>query len=288
MPTFGGGIVADVFVNVAEFVTNITAAPVGELCELPIVEAYSFAVGAAAGATVTMESHTWGPVATASTVVFYTTLASACAVKKNLTVTSSAAAAASGGLQARDLTVKTISKTQVYTGVACLSPGLVNCPPALQTTTQETSTLTLVTSVSSGVVPTFPASTSSSVTSTIPFGSNVQKLATLSGTPTSYVPGPMATAHTIVDGKTGGVSNKVIIGVSVGVGIPVVIGLVALCSYVDTLSALSAHVIVIAACFFIHGPSTDFATIGFSCSGRSVPWLLMILSTHKHLILLVA
>jgi hypothetical protein len=229
IPKFGAGIVADTFVNFAEFNTNITVAPDGDFCELPVVEAYSLAIGAAVGATLKLNSHTWGPAASSSTALFYTTLASACAVKGNPVKSSSVAVPTKGGIQARSLTVTTISTVRVYTGVACRSSGLVNCPASLQTTTQETSTLKLTTLVTSGAVPTFPASTSNYVTATIPFGTNVHKLAALSGTPTPYVPSPLATGHTIVDGRTGKVKNKLIIGLSVGIGVPVLIGLSAIC-----------------------------------------------------------
>jgi hypothetical protein len=99
--------------------------------------------------------------------------------------------------------------------------------------------------VPEGITPTFPASTALSVASTIPFGSGVQRLAATSGAPVSYVPPPPPPPSSTVSGEgsqgtgdvfgdigevlggsTGGVSNKLVIGLSVGLGVPVLIGVI--------------------------------------------------------------
>ncbi len=137
---------------------------------------------------------------------------------------SARAAAATG------LTTATISSKFTYTATGCLSTGLVNCPVSLQTTSKTTITSTIVTAMPSGSSATFPVTTQNSVASTIAFGTNSKALASSSGVPTSYDPSaPTNKISQIVDGSTGGVNNKIIIGVSVGVGIPVLIGLIAAC-----------------------------------------------------------
>jgi hypothetical protein len=217
--SFGSGIEAGVFANVAEFVTNVTTAAGGSSgnCELQVVEYYEFAVGAAAGATVSVGTRKWGPSPNTTIAIFHTTLADACAIRGTSTPTASATAAPA----ASHLTTTTITTKAVYAGQACLSSGMINCPVSLQTTTIYHTTLTLTTAVPSGVSATFPPTTFASVASTIPFGSNAKSMYITSGAPTSYVPG----AADFLDRKTGGVSNKVILGVSLGIGIPFVIAL---------------------------------------------------------------
>lgn len=57
----------------------------------------------------------------------------------------------------------------------------------------------------------------------------MKALSSTSGSPVSFVPTSSPTSPGIVgvlNGKTGGVNNKLIIGVSVGVGVPVLIAVV--------------------------------------------------------------
>ncbi|KAK4035342.1 hypothetical protein C8A01DRAFT_48438 [Parachaetomium inaequale] len=236
---------------VAEFLTNITggANQVAEDgCALKIVQEYTLAVGAAAGATLAVGSHTWGPNPSTSIPLFYTTLANVCAVTANATPTPTTTAALAAR-QADDpnLDTQTITTKVLYTGISCISPGLTACPQSLQTTGVLTSTKTTVTAVPSGQTATFPPSTALTVARTIPFGDGAQKLAATSGVPVSYVPPPPPPPETsttkggdnngdgnsdigdVIDdigevfhGETGGVSNKLIIGLSVGLGVPFV------------------------------------------------------------------
>lgn len=147
-----------------------------------------------------------------------------------------------------NLTPTTISTVLRHTAIGCADPALINCPMSLRTTSVLTATKTLITAVSSGVTPTFPAETADTVASTVAFGKGVKAVAATTGAPVSYVPPPpppSSSAATtsasigdkvddIVDdvtdflgGQTGGVSNKVIIGVAVGVGLPVLAALIA-------------------------------------------------------------
>jgi hypothetical protein len=229
--TFSSGAEVGIWLNLAEFITNITLAPEGDAggCELLVEEVYSIAIGAQAGATLAILDHTWGPTPNTSTALFYTTLASVCAVS----ATPTTAAVTARAVEASGLTTTTLSTEITYTGTACRSIGLLNCPLSLQITSKNTVTSTLATSVPSGSTATFPATTQSSVASTIAFGANAKALASSSGAPTSYIPGPTSTSGIVgvIDGKTGGVSNKLIIGVSVGIGLPVLLAIIAGCMY---------------------------------------------------------
>jgi hypothetical protein len=225
--SFSSGAEVGVWANIAEFITNVTAAPSTDTsgCKIIVEEVYSMAIGAQAGATLAIADHTWGPTPNTSTVLFYTTLASICAGS----TTSTSAALTARAAAATGLTTTTISTKITYTGTACRSTGLINCPVSLQTTSKYTTTSTLVTSVPSGSKATFPATTQNSVASMIAFGTNVKALASASGTPTSYVPAATSTSRIVdfLNGKTGGVSNKIILGISIGVGVPVFIAIVA-------------------------------------------------------------
>lgn len=185
------------------------------------------AIGATAGASVAIDTHTWGPTPNTSIPIFYTTFIDACAVSTTTTLSAPVTARA----VQTGLTTTTITSKITYTGTACLIPGLLHCPVANQTTSKNTVTSTLVTSVPSGVKATFPATIQTSIASTIAFGKNMKQMsAAESGTPTSFVP-PTGSSTNGISGfttkETGGVSNRIIIGVSVGLGLPVLIAIIA-------------------------------------------------------------
>jgi hypothetical protein len=215
-----------------------------------VVEEYTLLVGANAGATVAVDDHTWGPTPHTQVPLWYTTLANVCAVGGSSTVAGSAAVTSSGNgaaatssgsaatsskggffnslLPRQALTTTTTKTTETYTATGCLSTGLVNCPASLQSISVNTVTKTLTTSIPSGSTASWAATTQNTV-STIAFGNNAHEINPSSGTPTSYVPGPTSGITSIVDGKTGGVSNKIIIGVVVGVGLPLLLASIAAC-----------------------------------------------------------
>ena len=255
--SIGAGIEASAFANIANFVTNVTLPQLSnggnKLCELDVVEYYEFAVGAAAGATVHVADKSWGPTPETTTVIFFTTLVDACATKTTASTTSAAPTVTKKARQVAastpSLTTTTITTTDVFVGQVCSISGLINCPVSLQKTTTFPTVRTLVTAVPSGVTPSFPATTFNSVSSTQNFGDQVRNLISSTGAPTSFTPSntstgfiPQATKaigdagndlRSFLDGSTNGVSNKVIFGVSVGLGIPVLIALIASLVYVS-------------------------------------------------------
>jgi hypothetical protein len=223
--------------DIAQFKTNVTAAPAtnGNICELRVIEEYVLALGANVGATLGIGTHTWGPVLETNIPIYYTTLADACAASK----TSSAVLGATTtgpAISARQDVETTTTITEVtYTATQCLSTGLVNCPASLQTTSKNKVTKTLTATLTSGAEPVFTAV--NTVVNAIAFGTNIREMSATSGSPVSYIPQPTQTDgngggsgggnSNDFKGETGGVSNKVIIGVSVGIGVPVLIAVIA-------------------------------------------------------------
>lgn len=229
-PPIRGGIEIGVFANVAEFITNVTYTP-EEDCKLKVVESYQLALGAKAGATVAIDTHSWGPVAATSIPIFYTEMAEACAISKTRSSVATPTITPNPKAEKRqDMTTTTITTKVTYTGVNCINPSLVNCPVSLQNTSQSTETRTLVTVVPEGSKVSFPVSVQDAVT-TSAFGSGAIRLDATSGSPVSYVPPPKKTGgddgHTSpLDGEVGGVKKSVIVGVGVGLGVPVLLALI--------------------------------------------------------------
>lgn len=236
-----GGIDVAVFATVAEFTTNVILGGLDDEndCNLRVTESYQLALGAEAGASIAVGPHTWGPTPETEIPLWYTTLADVCA---NQGQPSTTATATTPGLRARaddNLTTTTTTTEVVYTGVSCQSPGLVNCPASLQTTTRFTTTKTLTTMVSSGSEATFASTTRNTVVSPIAFGSNAHSLRATTGLPVSYVPevsgaggnsqGGSAGDDHDDDGNNHNDHKDVIIGVTVGVGVPVLAAIIGGC-----------------------------------------------------------
>ncbi|KAE8453288.1 hypothetical protein EG329_011355 [Mollisiaceae sp. DMI_Dod_QoI] len=231
------GAEVGIYADIAEFITNITVVPPGHSseCELFVQEVYSMAIGAKAGATVAIDSQTWGPTLNTATPIWYTTLASVCASSS----TSSTPLVTARAVNASSLETVTLTTSITYTGVVCLDTTLVNCPVSSQTTSKYVGASTLVTSVPSGSKATFPPTTQNSVVRTSDFGANVQRLSATSGPPVSFVPTASSTPSGSggsgnsggSDGSSGGKNNKVIIGVCVGLVLPLGLAIVAGCIY---------------------------------------------------------
>ncbi|KAI1120970.1 hypothetical protein F5Y10DRAFT_257324 [Nemania abortiva] len=235
-----------VYADLAEFTTNITAVPAGDDndCQLRVQQVYQLALGAAAGATLAIGPETWGPSPSTNVPIFYTTLADACAVTKTSSATIISTPLPSVSARAADgMTTKTLEDEVTFTGLVCLSTGLTSCPASLQSTTKITSTTTLVVTVPSDSTPTFPATTQDTIPETIPFAKNVKAVDATTGSPVSYVPPPPPTtsAATTTAGAGGSQNGgsgddddrsqssrdtRLIIGLSVGLGVPFLIAVV--------------------------------------------------------------
>ncbi|KAH6964742.1 hypothetical protein EDB82DRAFT_510925 [Fusarium venenatum] len=250
----GAGIESGVYANIAELITNVTlSTDEDDQCGLRVEEAYQLAVGAAAGASIAIEDITWGPAVETEVPIFYTTLAQACAVQRRSgTISTSQVTLASAALVMRgededgaEMETTTISEEATFIAVACESEGLVNCPASLQTTSRYTTTRTHVTVVPTDSEAFFPESVRFTSVRPIPFGDSAKNLFTTSGIPESYVPQPpthSATTSAIDDnddddegtGNTNSnaesrrLSDRVIIGLSVGLGLPFLFGGIAL------------------------------------------------------------
>ncbi|KAL1591972.1 hypothetical protein SLS60_011564 [Paraconiothyrium brasiliense] len=243
-PEVAGGIEVGVYANLAEFTTNVTLAPADADCEIHVLQEYQIALGAVAGASVVFDTDTWGPVAATSIPIWTTALAEVCAHKPTSPAAATASPTPTANPGKREESETVTTKTKItHTGVQCQTSVIGNCPNSLQATTQSVETRTLTTVVPSGADVTWPPTpgVTDKVIKTQTFGDNALSFSSTSGSPVSYTAPPTpsasgkddggedvgAKAGDIVNGKTGGVSNKVIIGVSVGVGLFVIIAIVA-------------------------------------------------------------
>lgn len=239
---FSAGIEAGVWADVAKFVTNVTAVPDSDNCALQVVEEYSMLLGANAGATLGLGEHSWGPAPSTEVPIWYTTLADACAGTK--TAAAASAVTSPAVVEREEDGMTTTSTVITRTATVCLSTGLVNCPVSLQSAVRNVVTSTLVAPEPVGNEEAFPTTTNDAVVRTVAFGVGAKEMGATTGSPVSYVPTTSSTTtskptsswsastgtdNSVLGGKTGGVSNKVIIGVSVGVGVPVFIMIIAGC-----------------------------------------------------------
>nr|OQO23353.1 hypothetical protein B0A51_08027 [Rachicladosporium sp. CCFEE 5018] len=169
LPVFKGGIEAGIFADVAEFVFRMTETPDDPDCQVQTDQEFAFAVGAAAGASVTFSTYGIGPTCTTALPIWSTTLASQCV--KHRTNPATPAVTSSATLDKRqDDGLSTASTTKTYTNVVCAASVTGVCPASLQTTTQAASVLTSL--VSSGATVVWPGVQSGSVIASA-FGSNV-------------------------------------------------------------------------------------------------------------------
>lgn len=256
-PEVGGGIEVGVYANLAEFTTNVTLAPNDADCALHVSQEYQIALGAAAGASIVFDTDTWGPVAATSIPIWTTALAEVCAhtpTSNAATITPTSKPAHKRADSSETITTKT---KITHTGVQCATTAIGNCPNSLQVTTQTVETRTLTTVVPSGADVTWPAipGVADEVTQTRDFGANALAFSSTSGSPVSYTAPPSATASSngddkdkdgtskaseILHGKTGGVSNGVIIGVSIGGGLLLIAGLVGVLAFLKKRRAYNA------------------------------------------------
>ncbi|KAL6908840.1 hypothetical protein GGI43DRAFT_157346 [Trichoderma evansii] len=249
----GAGVEARIYANVAEFVTNITLGEVDSLkkrddddnCQLSIAQAYTFGIGAGAGASLVILGNSWGPTPETEIPIFYTTMAQACIVTSksgaSTISTTTAAPSSTNGLAKRSATSTVTSTVTVETQLAtvCASSGLINCPASLQSLTKNIITKTLTSTIASGSSAVWSDGTASAF-KMVEFPTDAVIMTSSSGKPKSYTPPPpppTTTASSSSSGSSGEnsgkhhVSNAVIIGVSVGLGVPVLLAAIAAIIY---------------------------------------------------------
>lgn len=215
------GIQAGVFVNVAEYVANVTSAaeevagPEG--CDIKVLEEYTLGIGAAAGATFALAGNTWGLEPSTVLAVHTTSLSEKCA-STSVPTKSVTSNRPRDKRQKATLTTTTSKTVVTHLAVLCSSVGLVSCPASLRTTLREEETRILTATFPKGQSPTFPNVALNSVTTTIPFGSSAHELSATTGAPKTFVS----------EEEGNGSSNKLLVGLLVGLGLPTLIGLVVL------------------------------------------------------------
>lgn len=254
IPKAGGGIEASLYADLAQLTTNLTTHVDDDMedCLVQVVQDFSFAVGAAAGATVFIDERTWGPTPSAHTPVFYTTLGKICALAAE--TTPAPQIRARQGAE-EELSITSTEKEVVYTGVQCLSEGLVDCPASLQSVHKYTVTEMLTTAVPSGEEVNWDDTVNAAVETPHAFGKEVRSFEATSGLPISFVPPPpppppatsSAEAEEDEDedeegvqksgsdgndenedgeGGSSGPNIPLIVGLSVGLGVPVLLAII--------------------------------------------------------------
>ncbi|KAK4460653.1 hypothetical protein QBC42DRAFT_162696, partial [Cladorrhinum samala] len=222
------GIRAGVFVNVADYVANVTSAaeeagggPKG--CDLKVLEQYTLGVAAAAGATFALAGNTWGFEPSTVLAVRTTSLSEKCASTSVPTRSVTSSRPSRDKRQRATLTTATSKTVVTHLAVLCSSVGLVSCPASLRTTLREEETRILTATFPKGQRPTFSddeASGSNSATgTTAAFGSFAHELSAATGAPETFIS---------EEKGNGSSSNKLVVGLLVGLGLPTLIGLVVL------------------------------------------------------------
>lgn len=155
----GAGVEVSIFANVAQFEAEISKdSESGDTdCQL----GFEINVGAAAGATLALGEHVWGPVPEVSFSMYGATTKSLCPLASTSDSTPIAAVTTDdvqgrGALFIEGLETTTLYSTIFYTGRSCKSSSLVNCPASLQITTTSESTVTHTTAISPGETPIIP------------------------------------------------------------------------------------------------------------------------------------
>ncbi|KAK6541520.1 hypothetical protein TWF694_007327 [Orbilia ellipsospora] len=223
--TASSGIEVSVWANIAELATNVTLYPNSNgdnNCKLEVQESYQNAVGGAAGATVAVAGYEWGPSPETSIPIWGVTFTQ-CAIQGSST-SSAAVQAASGS------TTTTLSTAATYIATQCVSTGLIDCPVSLQSTTKVVAEETLVTAVASGSKATYPPTTESTVGSTSTFGTGAQSLFVTSGPSATGSNGSgsgSGSGGSDSGGNDDNKNRKIILGVCIGLGVPILIAIVA-------------------------------------------------------------
>lgn len=255
----GAGIEASAYANAAEFTTNITFTGNDTIssgkehdddsCGLLLQQGYQMAIGAAAGASVELLDNVWGPTPETEIPIFYTTLSAGCATARAATTEMHQSASLTARAQNGDgnSAITTTATEVTYTALECLSVGMTNCPASLKSRVTHVVSTTLTATTRSGedVIWSAIATQRTSATPVV-FGANALTMTASSGKPSSYVPPAPTTTFGDKgdkgdeDGGKGGEStqgatagtNKLIIGLCVGLGVPLLAAVIAALMYV--------------------------------------------------------
>ncbi|KAK1817413.1 hypothetical protein LTR12_008169 [Friedmanniomyces endolithicus] len=234
---YGAGVEVAVYANIAEFTTNLTYQDKPD-CDFGAALSYQFALGANVGATAHVGSHTWGGSPNTSIAIWYTGISTCADAKRTAHATASMtettapdiATATPGPLRRQALTPTTLTTLLNYTGVSCMSTGLMVCPASLQTSTRTVSTSTFTTAVESGMAAVFPLTSQDLVTSLQPFGSNAATFSGSKGSPVSYVPptstrflAPISSTIVNIENAAKKIDRNIGLGVGIGIGFPVLL-----------------------------------------------------------------
>ncbi|SMR46132.1 unnamed protein product [Zymoseptoria tritici ST99CH_1E4] len=220
-----GGILMGVNADVAVFKTSFELVPADPDCRFKVVQDYSLALGATAGAQVTVGTVMYGPAVATSTAVYTTTLNSYCVIDAAPTVTSTAEKLkrqATAGEYSTELTT-----TLLYSAIECPATVTGECPVSLQTTMHqiETTSTTVYAANEYDLPSEYPtAATSMAAITRIPLGTGAQKLERISGSPSAYTPGPTSVSEYVNDAVEAAKKHRSIaIGVGVGLGVPLLV-----------------------------------------------------------------
>ncbi|GIZ49321.1 hypothetical protein CKM354_001235300 [Cercospora kikuchii] len=247
IPSAECGVEVGIFANIAEFKTNITYVPEDEECAFAAVQSYQLALGAAAGATATINDKSWGPSPNTTKAIYTTELGSTCVISgtpasvsaADVTITSLPTETGDLLGKRQEPVVTSLTHETTYTAIGCRSTGLINCPVSLQSTSLSSTTITKTVTLdadseidtdvlSSSIWPGTDARRVAAAVTTVAFGTNAADLPTTTGSPVPYVATATGTADDIRD-AINGLPKTTIIGISVGVGVPVILSIVLCC-----------------------------------------------------------
>jgi hypothetical protein len=230
----GGRIQVGIYADVASFKTELKGSTSDdEDCAIEVVQEYSFALAATAGAQVTLGTDTFGPSGGATMNVFTATMASTCVERSPATTT--APTMTTDSLQRRQAS-EDLPTTEVRTTIehiSALCPSSITSPCAASERVFATSTevRTAIVTLSGSEDETsdviFPVPTTIAPKT---FGSSANTLPTLTGSPTSYTAEP--TTDNFIDRVVENAQDHkrlaIGLGVGIGVGVPVLAGLAVL------------------------------------------------------------
>ncbi|KAK3181504.1 hypothetical protein K4F52_007214 [Lecanicillium sp. MT-2017a] len=196
--TAAAGVESRIYANVAELVTNVTTSTGDDdaaNCALQAVQEYKFAVGAAAGASVGLGHRFWAAAPSTEIPIFVTTLAAICA-QSSSPATTTAEATIRDLENGESLETLTLTREETYTATQCVDAS-------------------------------WPVTTEVAAVTPVEFGTNARELVATTGKPEAYGGESNDGDDGFFDRETGGISNAVVLGLSIGLGVPILIATIA-------------------------------------------------------------